>query len=477
MEKILKFNYRIAVISIISIVALNLIKYGFTYRGILTIILAIVLGVGGTTTIYYILKISSRNKAININRLFAIASIVYGIVSGGSTNAFYVFFLVLAISTMYFDSDIMKKTTYPLCVIALIVNVIWPEAISGEGASVSSALTKTLFFIVSTIISIKSTQRGERMNADAREALTQVETNVVKSNKIAQELNETVIDSTKSVSVLVEQVNNVENASNDMSEDLSKMTQGISNVNNSISKASTVVNDNTKISDKLRESYEDIAETVKTGNENITNVRNTMQVMEQAVADASNVSNELSTQMEEIHGMLEEINNISSQTNLLSLNASIEAARAGEHGKGFAVVAEEIRKLSDESSNASDNIKKIIDSLTDRVNEVSYKIENGVKTSKRGYDEMDKVNSIFERIYEKTNEFEDIIVEENCMVSNLDNEFRVIAMEMINLYSFSEKNLEKLYGIQKSMGEQNQSARNLKEKMDNVNKLADELVV
>ena len=47
---------------------------------------------------------------------------------------------------------------------------------------------------------------------------------------------------------------------------------------------------------------------------------------------------------------------------------------------------------------------------------------------------------------------------------------------MINLYSFSENNLEKLLDIQKSIGEQNESARNLKVEMDNVNELADELV-
>lgn len=58
--------------------------------------------------------------------------------------------------------------------------------------------------------------------------------------------------------------------------------------------------------------------------------------------------------VKEIEGIVGTINEISDQTNLLALNASIEAARAGEHGKGFAVVAEEVRKLADQTSGATD---------------------------------------------------------------------------------------------------------------------------
>ncbi len=80
--------------------------------------------------------------------------------------------------------------------------------------------------------------------------------------------------------------------------------------------------------------------------------------------------------MKEINTILDSINNIASQTNLLSLNASIEAARAGEAGKGFAVVAGEVKKLADDCVNASRHIADIVKNITSQMS----KSENLIKT-------------------------------------------------------------------------------------------------
>jgi methyl-accepting chemotaxis protein len=68
------------------------------------------------------------------------------------------------------------------------------------------------------------------------------------------------------------------------------------------------------------------------------------------------------------------VQNVSNQTNLLGLNAAIEAARAGENGKGFSVVAQEIRKLSNTSSESIRKIDLVLKKIEESVINISSKI-------------------------------------------------------------------------------------------------------
>jgi phosphate/phosphite/phosphonate ABC transporter binding protein len=107
----------------------------------------------------------------------------------------------------------------------------------------------------------------------------------------------------------------------------------------------------------------------------IANIQNSMLDLAESIKETSANHTKLHESSREINKIVEYIQGISNQINLLSLNASIEAARAGEAGRGFSVVAQEIKKLSDETSAATANIKKVVENINENMNVTNASIE------------------------------------------------------------------------------------------------------
>lgn len=109
-----------------------------------------------------------------------------------------------------------------------------------------------------------------------------------------------------------------------------------------------------------------------------------MIVLKQRIQIIAELILELSEYIQQIGSIIGLVEDIAEQTNMLALNAAVEAARAGEHGKGFAVVAGEIRKLADESKQATTKISSLINDIQHTTNSTVMATEEGSKEIESG---------------------------------------------------------------------------------------------
>jgi methyl-accepting chemotaxis protein len=141
------------------------------------------------------------------------------------------------------------------------------------------------------------------------------------------------------------------------------MTNSVVEINTFVTNIASVGEEITASSEELSATTEEISNRVN--NAHIVAISNgdTMKEFTEEIDNVTKDMNNLSDKIMNISTIVETIKEISSKTDLLSLNASIESARAGEFGKGFAVVASEIRKLADQAKISSSNISTIIEEI------------------------------------------------------------------------------------------------------------------
>lgn len=271
--------------------------------------------------------------------------------------------------------------------------------------------------------------------------------------------------------------NEISKAVEDVAEGSTGMAASISKINENLLEMSNETKDINASVDEIKNQTVAVQDSSKIMNDKIKSMQDSSHKMDEGISAISKRIETVNTTVDKVSNIVSVIEEISSETNLLSLNASIEAARAGDAGKGFAVVAQEIRVLSDNTNTELENIKQIISSLVEEcrycVQASGTIVEDNAKQKEEIKAVLDEFGSLDEQIQktaEKAEEIEELVtamIELNDDITKSSNSLTDVSAANAAATEEMNANIEELnammHGVSEMAGHMNDESDGLKE--------------
>lgn len=271
--------------------------------------------------------------------------------------------------------------------------------------------------------------------------------------------------------------NEISKAVEDVAEGSTGMAASISKINENLLEMSNETKDINESVNEIRNQTTAVQDSSKIMNNKIKSMQDSSHKMDDGISAISKRIETVNTTVDKVSNIVSVIEEISSETNLLSLNASIEAARAGDAGKGFAVVAQEIRVLSDNTNTELENIKQIISSLVEEcrycVQASGIIVEDNAKQKEEIKAVLDEFGSLDEQIQktaEKADEIEELVtamIELNDDITKSSNSLTDVSAANAAATEEMNANIEELnammHGVSEMAGHMNNESDGLKE--------------
>lgn len=271
--------------------------------------------------------------------------------------------------------------------------------------------------------------------------------------------------------------NEISKAVEDVAEGSTGMAASISKINENLLEMSNETKDINASVDEIKNQTVAVQDSSKIMNDKIKSMQDSSHKMDEGISAISKRIETVNTTVDKVSNIVSVIEEISSETNLLSLNASIEAARAGDAGKGFAVVAQEIRVLSDNTNTELENIKQIISSLVEEcrycVQASSTIVEDNAKQKEEIKAVLDEFGSLDEQIQktaEKADEIEELVtamIELNDDITKSSNSLTDVSAANAAATEEMNANIEELnammHGVSEMAEHMNNESDGLKE--------------
>lgn len=237
-------------------------------------------------------------------------------------------------------------------------------------------LLGTIMFCILSLIS-------KNVYLKLENSIKESEKHKVKNEKILEKTKNNSFDLTNNNNKIKVSIESTNAASKQMLEASDQVTDKavdevttVKNIKNRINKGVEEIVNVKNSSKEVTELSNFNNEIVGKGVSKITNLNNTVSNISQNIDKVVSSMNMLLDKNQQVCDILVTLNDITEQTNLLSLNASIEAARAGEAGKGFAVVAEEVRNLADSSKEFTTQIDTLLAEFSETIELVTSEVKN-----------------------------------------------------------------------------------------------------